>query len=148
MPEDHSSCTLRWLPTEFGIWNFSFVYWCPVSPSICMTSFLQLGHKWNKNIIIIFLFGRLSKSIPGDLLQLHQKIMALSAIKTELNKSQTYAFNTNSAFLTCCSYFQWPKLNKPGVISNHILKLRFTHGQEGQKHHRRRVGLQIICRIF
>lgn len=44
--------------------------------------------------------------------------MALSEIKIEFNKFQTYIFDTKSASFTCCFYFlaQWRKHNKPEVI--------------------------------
>lgn len=97
VPEDWSSC-MSWLfSTASGIQNLQFVYWYHDSPSTCMTPFLPLGHKLNGTSFIIFLFGKLSKHIPGDLLQLHQKIMALSAIKIKLI---SYLFlNTKSASL-------------------------------------------------
>lgn len=150
MLEDHSSCMLQLFPTASDIQNFSFVYWYHVSPSVCVTLFLPLGLKRNRTSLSSSSFEDWAKNIPGDLLQLHQKIMALSAIQIEFSKFQTSVFNTKSASLTCCSYFlaQWPKLKKLERVSNHTLKLWFTHGQAGQNQHRKRVCLQTINRIF
>lgn len=110
---------------SYSIWHMKFQL-CLLKPHLhkCLYApFLPLGHKRNLMLLSSSSLGNWGKrQIPSDLLQLNQKIMALSATKTEFNKFQTSVFNTKSASLIFCFYIlaQWPRLNKQEVISNHM----------------------------
>lgn len=97
---------LWWLfLTAFGTRNFSFVYWNRISTSACMSHFFLwvIRETWCYYHLPLWETEE-KRQIPSDVLQLHQKIMALSATKTEFNKFQTSVFNTKSASLIFCFY--------------------------------------------